>query len=356
MNMPQFTTEAALYPGFFSTMRIRRLVQASRQSRIVPATECFEFAGSVYCTSQFPRCPPGSILSGGTCVRLNPCLPGYAFCSSAELDCFGCMNLQTDPNSCGTCCNVCPAGQVCCGGKCGPTSQTCGNCGSGTQTRTCNSAGTAWNAWSACSGAVGCKPNATMSCTNGTQTCNSSCQWGNCVCNSGYTACSNGCKDTQTDSSNCGSCGNKCTTTNPDCCSGSCTNWQTDNQNCGSCGNKCSSTHPNCCSGICTNSLSDSSNCGACNNACPSNSTCVQGKCQCAANSGNLLCNTKTGNPCVKGQYQDCQCINVANSTYCGNCAPTPCPSDSPNCCHCSASDISPDGSTCVCSAQPCSS
>ncbi len=64
-------------------------------------------------------------------------------------------------------------------------SQSCGNCNSGTQTRTvtCNTSTGAWTtgAWGTCTGGGICAPGATQSCSGGTQTCSSSCAWGTCV-------------------------------------------------------------------------------------------------------------------------------------------------------------------------------
>ena len=61
----------------------------------------------------------------------------------------------------------------------GSSSQACGPCKGGTQTRTCSSG--VWSSWSSCKGA-GCTPKSTQACgTGGTQTCDSKCQWGSCT-------------------------------------------------------------------------------------------------------------------------------------------------------------------------------
>ena len=68
----------------------------------------------------------------------------------------------------------------------GAASQACGNCGTGTQTRTCS--GGTWSAWGSCTGGGTCAPGASMSCGGqGTQVCSSACGWGACTCPSGMT-------------------------------------------------------------------------------------------------------------------------------------------------------------------------
>ena len=80
-------------------------------------------------------------------------------------------------------------------------------------------------------------------------------------CPAAYTYCSYKCTDLQTDTWNCGSCGNHCPMsglcTNGSCscekgktpCDNECTDLQTDTWNCGSCGHICSSDH--CTNGHC---------------------------------------------------------------------------------------------------------
>src|SRR5262249_31377740 len=122
---------------------------------------------------------------------------------SAWSACTAGANLQTDSANCGACGMACGAGVTCQAGKCacsGPSSQTCGNCG--TQTRTCDARGT-WSAWSSCTGTGACSPGATQACDGtGTQTCTNACQWASCVCPNGLSVCGNSCVNEKTDNAN----------------------------------------------------------------------------------------------------------------------------------------------------------
>jgi hypothetical protein len=137
-----------------------------------------------------------------------------------------------------------------------------------------------------------------------------------CGDSSTLTQCGTGCYDTQTDSNNCGICGNTCTP-GQSCAGGSCqttcagstlcgtqcVNEQTDNANCGACSNPCvagtvcsgGSCRTTCGGGLiecsedagseCKDLLSDSNNCGSCSNVCATGSVCSAGACvsQCTA-------------------------------------------------------------------------
>jgi hypothetical protein len=188
------------------------------------------------------------------------------------------------------------------------------------------------------------------------------------ACNAGYADCdgsaANGCEvNIATSVSNCGGCGNVCSTPNgtPACSSGSCTvascnagygncdgsaangcevNLQTSVSNCGSCGNACSTPNgsPTCSSGSCAvgscnsgyancngspadgceiNITNDALNCGGCGNNC--GSVCIGNvaatSCS-AATCGITACNASYYNidgVCGTG----CECLSSGVSSSC---------------------------------------
>lgn len=128
-------------------------------------------------------------------------------------------------------------------------------------------------------------------------------------CPGGMTLCGEICVNLQTDSSNCGDCGNACpagmTCNGGTCvcsagltdCGGVCVNTAADPQNCGTCGNACGEglvcNEGTCslscsggltnCDGACVNTQMDPNHCGGCNNACAAAegayAVCVDGGC-----------------------------------------------------------------------------
>ena len=134
------------------------------------------------CGTQARECHDGSWDKWGTCDGQGTCKPG-------------------ETEACGR------GGTRSCGGNCewgacltqtcsGPSSQSCGNCG--TQTRTCDNG--VWSAWSACNGQGECAPNETRGCgSSGSQACGGNCRWGSC----GNQSC------TGAPSQACGSCGTR---------------------------------------------------------------------------------------------------------------------------------------------------
>ncbi len=117
------------------------------------------------------------------------------------------------------------------------------------------------------------------------------------ACAAGDTCCSNGCKNLLTDSANCGECGKKCTG-NQTCTNGQCS--------CG--GSTCTGTQI-CCSNACVDKNTDKNNCGFCGNQCQGAATCANGLC-----TGNNNCGPG-GTPCPTGQQ--C-CPNVCCTTCLG--------------------------------------
>jgi hypothetical protein len=94
------------------------------------------------------------------------CNPPSETCNGLDDDCDG----------------ACDSGLGCCRGEI--ETGACGDCGTGTKTRTC-SASCTWGPWSACAGGGVCSPGATQSqscgsydCGTHTRSCDSSCEWG----------------------------------------------------------------------------------------------------------------------------------------------------------------------------------
>lgn len=76
------------------------------------------------------------------------------------------------------------------------------------------------------------------------------------------------------------------------CCAGRCSSLQTDSLNCGACGNVCGAAQ-GCCAGRCV-ALDTSADCGACGQTCPAGDVCRQG-----------LCRTPTETLCANGLDDD---------------------------------------------------
>lgn len=133
------------------------------------------------------------------------------------------------------------------------------------------------------------------------------CQGGQCVaacgsggsCTVGTTCCGNACVDTQTNASNCGSCGSACgnsqicqggqcvavcgngpgCTGGTTCCANACVDTQTSVANCGSCGADCGNTADTCSGGTCQcGNEAPCANGFECNSGtcvCPDGETCT---------------------------------------------------------------------------------
>ena len=129
-------------------------------------------------------CCPVALGNGLLCIATGPatiCWPdlgpdaGAVICSDASGTC---VNLSSDRTNCGTCGNVCPAGQGCSNGTCAAP----------------------------CGGFSGCGGSAAL----------------NGGCPSGTVVCGNCCTDFQVDPNNCGACGNLCAL-GQSCAAGGCT-------------------------------------------------------------------------------------------------------------------------------------
>ena len=109
--------------------------------------------------------------------------------------------------------------------------------------------------------------------SNGTGTGGSSTGGTGMTCNSGQMLCGSACVDTNSNSSNCGVCGNPCSA-GQTCQGGQC---------------KCASGQLSC-GGSCV--ASDATNCGSCGTACPSGQVCSNDSCGTSCSSSQTLCNT----------------------------------------------------------------
>lgn len=254
--------------------------------------------------------PNGSSYCSNSTCYLNTCNSGFANCDNLSFN--GCeINLNTDPNNCGTCAHVCSlpnATAGCSGGNC-----TIAQCSTGFAN--CDAAT-----------ANGCEINLMNSITNcGTcghicnfQNATSNCIAGACglgFCNSGFANCDNnagnGCETYLVNNPyNCGSCGNVCAFPNA---SSNCVNSACALGNCNSGYGNCDGNPGNGCEIYLGN---NPFNCGSCGNVCsfPNasancvNSTCAIGNC----NFGYANCDGNPGN--------GCETSILSNNNNCGSC------------------------------------
>jgi len=171
-----------------------------------------------------------------------------------------------------------------------------------------------------------------------------------CACPGGQTNCSGNCLNLQTDSANCGACGNACP--NGQACVGGVCECATT-----LCvtvtGSICCLAGQDCCKGQCV-SLNTTQNCGACGTVCGSGQACINGTCQCAP--GNNLCSVT--NACIPANScctsADCAVSGQTCSGPGGTCAcpasQKPCSASNsciPNASCCTNTDC-PSGQACV--------
>lgn len=201
-----------------------------------------------------------------TCVP--ECEEGLTCADPLRTCCYGgCVDLQNDPNNCGSCADFCDGSCIngaCidqCGNMC-TTDQTCCN-------GTCANTKTDMNNCGAC-GSV-CDPEESNACVNSTCKCGSS---NACDLASGAMCCTTSCKYVATDVTNCGGCGIICsigeTCQNGDCLCG---------------GNPACTGGQGCCDGACV-SLDSDQYCGSCTISCTAPETCNSGVCNC----GGVVC------------------------------------------------------------------
>ncbi|MEZ4409823.1 MAG: hypothetical protein R3A52_25625 [Polyangiales bacterium] len=157
-------------------------------------------------------CPAGTACFAGACTpefMCNgglPCPPGATCCTNR------CVGLQSDASNCGACGRVCPAGAVCTDGLCRRPTPGCGDgpaCAAGEAC--CDAAcvdvsGDARNC-GACGRVCPAPANTRVSC-RASACVNDGCAMGFADCNG---VAMDGCEvNTQTDTANCGACGNAC--------------------------------------------------------------------------------------------------------------------------------------------------
>ncbi len=129
-------------------------------------------------------------------------------------------------------------------------------------------------------------PNAVPACTDGVCTVSS--------CNAGFADCdsdpTNGCEtDTNTDTNNCGTCGNVCPA-GQTCTAGTC--------------EVVCAPGTTLCNGVCVDTNTDPNNCGSCGNTCATGQVCTGGTC--------------TTNPSPECEGQTCSTFTTCNASACG--------------------------------------
>jgi len=112
--LPGFSATSALY-------RSRRLYSGYSASRASDTTRLTLELGTVS--------PANGTVPGSWCDEYTHCPPGTTCCQGVTyggIPYAACVDLQSDPDNCGSCLNLCWSG-VCCGGRC--IAQTDDSCG-----------------------------------------------------------------------------------------------------------------------------------------------------------------------------------------------------------------------------------
>lgn len=321
----------------------------------------------------------------------SKCAPPFATCSTSHHLCE--TNLETDPNNCGECGNVCPndpwildelhVQYVCSSGKCVPTcvspgfpTWAAGDC-NGIPEDGCESDLTKPDNCGFCGNACGPGGSCTSDATGATYNCE--------TCAPNEVRCSGTCLDPTMNDDNCGACGHKCedeplpadagappahmyfgckenacghlkceqgfADCNQDPGDGCEAAIGVENNNCGGCGVDCGPDET-CNDGYCTcpavfglcncmtNFDSDPYNCGACGNECPSSfSMTAQGKASCVAGHCSFDCNAGYGD-CNHDTNDGCETYLRIDPRHCGSCDVA-----------CAAGQACVEG---VCATEPC--
>ena len=260
-------------------------------------------------------CATGTIVcQNGSLVCVPNTAPGPEVCDGLDNDCDGQVdedfNFQTDPNNCGGCGNVCVfpnATAQCVNGACSiaacaPGFADCdGNPANGCEVDLNSNP----NHCGGC-GNVCVFPNATGQCVNGV--CSIA------ACAPGFADCdgnpANGCEvDLNSNPTHCGGCGNVCVFPNAtaQCVNGVCS--------IAACAPGFADCDGNVLNGCEVSLNSDPNNCAGCNNVCPPGATCVNGVCLLP---NGAACTA--GAQCASGFCVDGVCCDSACNSVCFAC------------------------------------
>ena len=207
-----------------------------------------------------PQTPPGLSDTGGP-GQPGPGMPGPGPaggpCPPAQMPCGDrCIDPAHDAANCGSCGNACPAGHLCNNGQCGA-----GSPGVPGAPVTPGIPGTP-----STPGIPGTTTTPGTVATTGTS--------GTTSCSSGLTNCGGSCVNTQTSIQHCGKCNSPCSS-GQSCSGGKCGNYAVAM----TLGPQalCTASGKLWCSGTCVSQ--DSSNCGSCGNKCAAGQGCSGGSC-----------------------------------------------------------------------------
>lgn len=256
-------------------------------------------------------CPTGQICLDGSC-QLSPCRPGETPCNSA------CVNLNEDAKHCGGCNTACKDGERCASGKCvtscpSSTSTVCGSSCIDVQSNR-NHCGACNN--TCADGQICFGGQCVLSCPKSAPACGLD---GQKTCCSG-TCCNDTCLDLQSNSRHCGACNKPCAGGSL-CFQGQCVLTCPDSAPlCGPTGQK--TCCPNsCCNGACIDTQTNPTNCGSCGNACPKGQVCSLGHCKLSCPNGTARCGTTEKQVCCDGTCCNNACINIqTDRRHCGAC------------------------------------
>jgi len=269
----------------------------------------------------------GTGVSSGSCVngscQLN-CASGY----SPSADNKSCVATSTDVNNCGTVGNKCTTSG---------TGVQSGSCVTGSCRLTCQSGYTASADKKSCVATTtdvnNCGTIGNQCTTSGTGVVSGTCTNSACqiTCAPGYTAAADNksCVATSNDINNCGTLGNRCTTSGTGVQSGSCIT--------GSCRITCNSGYtPSADNKSCVATASDVNNCGTIGNRCTTSGTgvqsgsCVTGSCRLTCQSGYTASPDNKSCVATSSDVNNCgslgnQCTTSGTGVNSGSCVAGSC-------------------------------